>query len=570
MAICPFCSCGCKYEIKNEKIIPKPFLCIKGFKILEYQNNTRRIKTPLIRKENGEFKEITFKKAYEILAEKIRESNKKAMIGSGKATNEECYVISKFARAVMKTPFVDHCVRMCHASSLPALMSTFGTAITHNSYEELKEDSELILIFGNNPKESQPYLFMQLLKSKAEIYVFDIVEQKPFKTYVIKPESDYFVLLFMLKCLGYEYKNVPFKYLEEKTGLKRCEVKELVEKIKKRKTTILYGMGITQNVYAIETITLMANLLILTDNYGKKGCGINPIRGQNNVQGACDMGLIPDYYPGYSKNVKFFEKFWKVNELPKPVCMYEGSYNNMDLLYIIGENTYKSLPLSTSKKMLESCDFIVVQDPIFNETAEYFADLYIPVCTQLEKEGTYTNTFRTIQYSEKIFNSTLPTDWQTLCKVAKLLNVKGFEYTNVKEIFEEIKKCVWFYRGFDYDKKQPYTYPIRLKPKLNFVSFKEYKEPCGYHFVSRRKINSFNTNCMLNDKLDNFVESNLNCREIVLNGIKFRNIYNSNIQDKILISCNSCPDVNKITTSEKNRIGEPLYKKTIIKDLKIL
>ena len=181
MAVCPFCSCGCNYKIENNKIMPEPFLCIKGFKILEYQNNLKRRKKPLLRKENGEFKEISFKRAYEILAEKIKESNIKALIGSGKATNEECYVMSKFARVVMKTPFVDHCVRMCHASSLPALMNTFGTGVTHNSYDELKNESELILIFGNNPKESQPYLFMQLLKSKAEIYSFDIMEQNHLK-----------------------------------------------------------------------------------------------------------------------------------------------------------------------------------------------------------------------------------------------------------------------------------------------------------------------------------------------------------------------------------------------------
>ena len=316
---------------------------------------------------------------------------------------------------------------------------------------------------------------------------------------------------------------------------------------------------------------LMASLLILTGNYNKKGCGINPIRGQNNVQGACDMGLIPDFYPGYSKDVKFFEKFWKCEDLPKPVCIYETSYRNMDLLYLIGENTYKSLPIKLAEKMLKTADFVVVQDPIFNETAENFADLYIPVCTQLEKEGTYTNTFRTIQYSEKIFESNLPTDWQVLCKVANLLNIKGFTYSNVKEIFEEIKKCVNFYSGFDYNTKIPYQYRLpNLNPKIILPEIKDGDDPQGYHLISRRKIDGFNTNTMFEKKFNNFVESRYDCKKIKINRIVFDNIKNPNLKEKILISSNSCSNINQIITTQENKIGEPLYKETIVDNIKFI
>ena len=590
--ICPFCSCGCGliYDENQNRILPdknhpisRGFACIKGLSSLKFQLNPKRINLPLIRTKNG-FKKISYSEAFKILKKKIEDSNISAMLCSSKASNEDLFVMQKFARIVMKTPYIDNCVRLCHASSLPALIDTFGTAMMQNSLDEIKEYSELVLIFGNNPADSQPLLFKKLLENKnKEIYVFDILPSKSakiFKFIKVNPGSDFFVVVGLIKAIS-EHINIPeklnkylsifsFEDIERISGVRTDIIKEIGQKILEKRTSILYGMGITQNIHGIETIKMMANLLILTKNFGKKGCGINPIRGQNNVQGACDLGCIPNYYPGYSKDKEKFENFWD-SEIPDLVDKFESQYKNLDLLYIVGENSLFTLPHNHAKELLESSDFVVVQDPIFTSTAEKYADLYIPVCTALEKEGTYTSTGRLIQYSEKVFDSNLLTDWQVFVKLAEFLGLRDkFNYKSWIDIFKEICELIPQYNfSIDEVKKHTARVKINLNPKIDFEFINICpRHPNEYLLITCRYLEYYNSNEMLGER-PKFIETSIKCEYVIIDDIKYKARYNPELPKFVLKTSNSTLWINKFTSSKTNKVGEPLYKYTYLSKDKV-
>ncbi len=499
--ICPYCGVGCGVGliVMNNKILgvePTKFhpvnegkLCIKGRYCFEFVHDENRLRKPLIRK-NGEFREITWSKAISTIAEMINEyKDEIGFLASAKCTNEENYALQKFAR-VLGTNNIDHCARLCHAPTVVGLGEAFGSGAMTNSIEDI-EESNCILLIGSNTFEQHPLIARRILRAKekgAKIVVVD-----PRKTHTAR-FADVFLQVYpgtnvallngimnvILKEGLYDYKFIKkrtkgfeefARYIEKYTPelvSKICGVElELIKKTARMyavsdRSSIIYCMGITQFIHGSDNVKACCNLALLTGNVGKPGAGVNPLRGQNNVQGACDMGALPNVFPGYQKvtdeNIrKKFEEVWNY-ELNGDVGltvteMINEAGKSIKFLYVMGENPVVSDPdVNHVKKCLKKLDFLVVQDIFFSNTAE-FADVVLPACCWAEKDGTFTNTERRVQLIRKAVElpDALP-DWKIIKMVAKEVGLRGFSYSRAEDIFNEIRKVTPQYAGITYKK----------------------------------------------------------------------------------------------------------------------
>jgi predicted molibdopterin-dependent oxidoreductase YjgC len=435
---CTYCGVGCQLELvvdpkKNEivRVLPSGenpevnngvATCVKGKFGYDFVNSEERLKTPLIKK-NGRFEEASWEEALNYVKEKLEEVTSKygydsvGYLTSAKCTNEENYLMQKFAREVMKTNNVDHCARLCHASTVAGLARTLGSGAMTNSLEDI-EEADLILVTGSNPTENHPVYGSRIkkavIKNGAKLLVVD-----PRKIDLVKhankwlrerPGTDVVWINGMIryiiennlydkefvdnKTIGFEdlRKAVePFtlEYVEEITGISKADLVEASEMYANaNRAAIIYAMGITQHITGTANVASLANLAMITGNIGKPGTGVNPLRGQNNVQGACDCGGLPNVFPGYQKvnikeNVEKFKKAWKTDYLSdKPGYAVTEMMNllgdKIKALYIMGENPALSDPDSNHvAKGLESLDFLVVQDIFMTETAKH-ADVVLP------------------------------------------------------------------------------------------------------------------------------------------------------------------------------------------------
>ncbi len=536
--ICPFCAVGCGIiwdgkQIKGdpEHPVSKGELCIKGLKVRELLLRKDRITSPLLKTESG-FKKITWKEAIEIFCERMKEIStygEIATFASSKCTNEENYLVQKIHRIAFQNNNIDNCARLCHSPSITALNEEFGVSAMMNSFEDFKH-SDIILIMGANPKNSHPVGFHRILESKARKITVDVYPSETAKITEfirIRPNTDHLFIAGMIKhvfeeglvyekskdifgfeLLEYSINQLSWRLIERKCGVKKDTIKEIADIFAKGKGTIIYGMGITQKLNGVKTILYMGNLCLITDNVEYPGTGINPLRGHSNVQGCCDMGCLPNFYPGYSRDVDFFETFWK-RDLPHDDGLTETEVINeipysVKGLWIIGENTVRSHPNSKRvAKKLSKLDFLVVQDIFITETAE-LADLIIPGCSSLEKTGTLTNTERRVQIINKIFSIGVPEEWTIIKKIGKKLGVP-INYLSVKAVFNEIRTVVTQYRDLNIEtlrkhpkqwggrshlflKKNPVIYPVVPEiPK---------KQKDEFILISVRSLSHFNTDVL--------------------------------------------------------------------------
>jgi len=501
---CPYCGVGCQLELVtvNDKVVRvdpvldsvnNGLLCVKGKFAFNFINHPNRLKTPLI-KENGTFREASWDEAYSLIVKNAKKHMKTprsiAGFASARCTNEENYLFQKLFRAVLKTNSVDHCARLCHASTVSGLATTLGSGAMTNSISEVI-NHDLIFVTGSNTTSTHPVIASYMKQARtmgAKLIVAEPrrIELADLADVFIQIEPGTNVALYK-GMMHYIYKQNLYdsKFISERTenfnefvkSIESFTVEEaasicgcdptLIEKAAKmyaesEKAGIYYAMGVTQHSQGTNGVKSIANLAMMCGHIGKESTGINPLRGQNNVQGACDLGALPNNYPGYQKvfDEEAFNKFskaWKVKDLDKDIGLtipriLDGMVDDtVKFVYIMGENPMVSDPdINHVKEALENVDFLVVQDIFLTETAE-FADVVLPASSYAEKEGTFTNTERRVQMVNKAIEpleGTKP-DWVIINELTNLLGYNQ-EYSSVEDIMKEINLVTPIYAGMDY------------------------------------------------------------------------------------------------------------------------
>lgn len=507
---CPYCGVGCQFEllVKDNQVVQvepvnatpnEGLLCVKGKFAYKYINHPDRLKTPLI-KENGVFREASWEEAYALIKENVDQTMKSygpnafAGLASAKCTNEENYLFQKFMRKTIGTNNVDHCARLCHASTVSGLATTLGSGAMTNSIDEVKYN-DVIFITGSNTTETHPVIgsyMKQAIKNGAKLIVAEPrkIELAEMADVFIRIKPGTNVALFNAMMHVIYHENLYDKeYIDERTEnfeafvekiidftpelgaeICGCTPEEIIEAARiyaaGEKAAIYYAMGITQHSNGTNHVKSIANLAMLCGNVGKESTGINPLRGQNNVQGACDMGALPNNLPGYQKVYndearKKFEEYWDT-ELDSNVGLslphiINGAYNNLiHFLYIMGENPIVSDPdINHVKEALDKVPFMVVQDIFLTETAEY-ADVVLPASTYAEKDGTFTNTERRVQLVRKAvepIGDSKP-DGDIIQELMQLLGDEN-KLMTARELMDEIAELTPIYSGVDYDRIDP-------------------------------------------------------------------------------------------------------------------
>lgn len=518
--ICSYCGVGCEMNlvVKNNTVVDveplngpanKNLLCVKGKFAYKFIDHPDRLKTPLIRK-NGKLEEATWEEAYELIASKFHEtmdnfgSEAFAGLASARCTNEDNYLFQKMTRAIFKTNSVDHCARLCHASTVSGLAATFGSGAMTNSIDEISE-TDVIFVTGSNTTETHPIIgsrIRQAVKKGAKLIVADPRKIELFENasvaMQIKPGTNIALFNGLMHVIiennlqDKEFISSRTNGIEELYGTVKSYTPKRVAKIcninasdiieagllfgKANKASIFYAMGVTQHATGTQGVMSIANLAMLTGNVGKSGTGVNPLRGQNNVQGACDLGGLPNTYPGYQKVIlpeikAKFEKAWGVTELSDKIGLTvteiteEIHKEKIKFLYIMGENPMVSDPNlnHVEEAFKEHLDFLVVQDIFLTETAT-LADVVLPATSFAEKDGTFTNTERRIQRVRKAVDAPgeAKADWVIL---SELMTKMGYEthYNSVDEIMDEIAEISPIYAGVSFNRLENETlaWPVK-------------------------------------------------------------------------------------------------------------
>ena len=507
--VCTYCGVGCSFEVWTKdrhilKIEPQAeapvngiSTCVKGKWGWDFVNSEERITKPLIRK-GEEFIEATWDEALDLIASKFKDMKEKngpdslAYIASSKCSNEENFVFQKFARAVMGSNNVDNCSRYCQSPATTGLMRTVGYGGDSGTMKDI-EKSDLIIIVGANPAESHPVLATRIKRSHklygqklivAEIRKHELAERADLYLHP-KPSTDLVWLSAVTKYIldqGWEDKEFlqnrvndveaykqslekfTLEYAEEITGLTKDELIRTAEMIHEAKSAcVLWAMGITQHIGGSDNSTAISNLLLVTGNYGRPGTGAYPLRGHNNVQGACDFGTMPAWFPGYEpvqdQQVRErYEKAWGVSLSVEPGMnnhqMVEGIHDGkIKAMYLFGEDM--GIVDSNSNHVhaaFDKLEFFVVQEVFFSKTAQ-FADVILPAAPSLEKDGTFTNTERRIQRFHKVFEplGDCKPDWLIFQELANRLGA-NWNYQHPSEIMDEAASLATIFAGVSYDR----------------------------------------------------------------------------------------------------------------------
>ena len=505
--ICPYCGTGCglNFVVKDDKIVGvEPYkrhpvnegkVCPKGNFGYEFINREDRLTTPLI-KENGEFREASWDEALDLVANKLKEvsdddPNKVGFYACARSPNENIYITQKLARVACGTQNVDHCARICHGPTVAGLATTFGSGAKTNAFDRIKE-SDYIFCIGSNNMEAHPLFGRKLIqaqKNGAKLVVLDpryTPTAKIADEYVqFKTGTDVALMNGMIKVIidndlqddefiknrtkGFdELKETVQKYdletVSEITHIAPEVIEELaIEYAKADKAAIVYSLGITEHSHGADNVMSTANLAMLTGNIGREGTGVNPLRGQNNVQGACDMGALPSDYVGYRKvadqeTTDWFNEYYGTNLPAKPgltlVEMMNAAHaGDLKVLYIHGEDPVLSdADIKHTKEALANLDMLIVQELFMTDTAQC-ADVVLPAAGWGEQEGTFTNGERRVQCLHKAQEPPegAMLDWKIMEEIAVRMGVprEKFHYESAEEIFEEIRECAPIFAGMN-------------------------------------------------------------------------------------------------------------------------
>ena len=508
---CPYCGTGCTFNlvVKDGKAIGvQPYhrspvnlgkVCPKGTYAHEFVNHPDRLTTPLIKKD-GKFAEASWDEAYDLIAKKFKQykPDEIACLSSARVSNEENYAMMKFARGVLKTRHIDHCARLCHASTVAGLASTFGSGAMTNSIPDI-EESKCVFILGSNTFEQHPLIGRRVKMAKMK--GAKVISADPRYTPTAKQAdlymqfrsgSDVAILNGLMQYIiqnGWENKefiqtrtknfdnlkaevmkpDYSLENVSKISGIPVDQLKTAAEWIAKSgATAILYSMGITQHTTGVDNVRSVANIQMLTGNLGRPGTGVCALRGQNNVQGACDMGALPVVFSAYQSvtNEALHKKFADAWGFPDGIAAPKNGYEvtvMMDVLvdkpgelkcmYIMGENPMLSDPdLHHVEKALKNLEFLVVQDIFLSETAE-LANVVLPACCYAEKDGTQTSTERRVQMWRKAVDppGQAKLDWVIMKELAaKMGYAKQFPWNSAEDIFTEMSKLTPSYAGMNY------------------------------------------------------------------------------------------------------------------------
>ena len=534
-SVCPYCGVGCQltYSIKNDKIVSvngrngpanKGRLCVKGRYGFDYVNSDQRLTTPLIRLDDVpkadslpfdpsnpmiHFRPATWEEALEKAASgfvKIRDHagvNALAGFGSAKGSNEEAYLVQKMVRTGFGTNNVDHCTRLCHASSVAALIENIGSGAVTASFSEVR-NAEVIIVIGANPTVNHPVaatFIKNAAKNGARLYIMDprgqSLDRYAAGSLNFKPGSDVALLNGMIntiiseKLYDADYiksHTEGFEDLKARTAATTPEAMspicgidpDVIRKTARDYATssasiIFWGMGVSQHTHGTDNARCLISLALLTGNVGKPGSGLHPLRGQNNVQGASDAGLIPMFYPDYkavggNDIASQYEELWGTTldrERGLTVVEITNAAHDGDIkgIYIMGENPAMSDPdQHHARAALANLDHLVVQDIFMTETAAY-ADVILPASAFPEKDGTFTNTDRRVQLGRKAIKppGEAQQDWWIIQEIANRMGL-DWQYTHPKDIFNEMRITMESLTGITWERlvnESAVTYPCK-------------------------------------------------------------------------------------------------------------
>ena len=539
---CTYCGVGCNFDlnVKNNKVIkitPNPnspvnknHLCVKGRYGFKFIHHPDRLKKPMVREyllegkqktldRNNTWVEVDWNTALRVVTDKLVKikneagSNSIGVLTSAKCTNEENYLMNKFSRQVIGTNNIDHCARLCHSSTVSGLAMSFGSGAMSNTIRDIVENAESIFIIGSNTTEQHPVIGSKIrqavLKRNVKLIVADPrkIDISEFSTIYLrqKPGTDVALLNGIMhiilknnwqdqafideRCENFDsFKETIEAYSPEIvsriTGISEDDLQKTAYLMASHKPmAVFWAMGITQHSTGVLNVLTLANLQMLLGNMGIKGGGVNPLRGQNNVQGACDMGGLPNVYSGYQPVtnpdvIEKFEKAWLTKNpdanqsqilsdkvgLTSTEMIPLAADGTIKALYILGENPIATDPdVNHTRKCLQACEFIVLQEIFPSETSEY-ADVLLPGVSFAEKDGTFTNTERRVQRIRKAINplGDAKPDWKIISDLATSILSKesrnfvgqfsGWNYQNSSEIMDEINALTPSYAGVSYER----------------------------------------------------------------------------------------------------------------------
>ncbi len=540
---CPYCGVGCTLElhVKDDFIykVTSPFdspvnhgnLCVKGRFGYDFIYHPKRVTTPLIRKvkqepgkrtqafDLSEWREASWDEALDTVADRLIEIYKRdgsdamSVYCCAKATNEDNYLLQKMFRSLFRTNNIDHCTRLCHAGSVIALQQALGSSAMSNTASQVIQN-DVFIVTGSNTSENHPIIALQM-KEAVEKHGAKLIVVDPRRIELVdfaelwlplKPGTNIPVFTAMAYVIvqenlvnhdfiddrteGYaEFlatleKFTP-EYAEEVSGVPAEDIRKAARLYGKAKNAAIYwGMGISQLSHGTASALSLINLAFLTGQVGRDGTGLNPLRGQNNVQGASDMGAMPFHYPGYMRvdnddNAAKWEKAWNIEPggLPRKLglttteILGHAHPGGIRALYIMGENPMMSEPnLNVTRQHMIDLEFLASQDLFINESAA-FADVFLPATPFAEKDGTFTNTDRRVQRvraAQPPRGQARP-DWQILCDLAKRLEARlgrptsaKWDYRDPSEIFAEMANVVPDFAGVTYERidKVGLQYPV--------------------------------------------------------------------------------------------------------------
>lgn len=510
---CPYCGTGCSLNlvVKDGRVIgTAPYfrspvnegrLCPKGTYCHQFIHNPDRLRKPLIRKGDI-FYEAEWDAALDLINRQFSRfaPDEIALLSSARCSNEDNYIAMKFARGVLKTRHIDHCARQCHSATMTGLSMAFGSNAMTNSIPDIGE-SDCIFCLGSNTLEQHPLIGRQIIRARTRGARLIYADPRHTPTAI---QSDLFIqffrgsdVLLLNSIMGEIIRNgwedqefirnrtkdyeslrkvVLQKRYDPETAGPLCGVTPDVIRTTAEwigiadRCTILYAMGITQETTGVDNVKSIANLMLLTGNLGRPGTGVNALRGQNNVQGACDVGCLPMFLPGYARITdgaahRSLSRQWGFEgSIGEPRDGYDISAlfdhlkadtGEIKAMYLIGENPIISEPNPAAVKQgIKNLEFLVVQDIFFSETCQY-AHVVLPAACWAEKDGTQTNTERRVQ---RIRKAVMPPgeakpDWEIIASLAdKMGYAEQFRYNDIQDVFDEMCSVIPQYRGMTWDR----------------------------------------------------------------------------------------------------------------------
>ncbi len=548
---CPYCGCGCGIylEVVDGHLvgtmpvlnhpISKGSLCIKGWAAHEFVESEDRLRRPLWKRganlEATDWDSALYAVSDRLTAIKhLHGPDSIGFLSSAKCTNEENYVLMKFARAVIGTNNIDHCARLCHSPTVAGLARAFGSGAMTNSVPEL-EEADCILITGSNTTENHPMIASRIVAAREKGACVIVIDPRRIH---IANHADLFVqqrlgtdvawingMMNIIISEGWHDRDFIRDRTENFEEMRRTVESYTPERVKEiagiepgllrqaaeayatsARSAIVYTMGITEHTTGTDNVLSLANLAMLCGQVGKAGSGINPLRGQNNVQGACDMGALPDVLTGYQKvddpeTVAKFAGAWGVNLPREPGLTVTdlidaAADGELKALFIVGENPMLSDPdINHVKEALSNLELLVVQDIFMNQTTE-LAHVVFPAQSYAEKAGTVTSTDRRVQRVRKAIEGVgeALTDWEIISRLAKIMGAQGFDYETPMEIFEEIRSLTPSYAGITYfrldSEELQWPCPSEDHPGTRFLHKDEFtrgKGPSAPSSGSRRR-----------------------------------------------------------------------------------